>query len=232
MDVDRLSGLTLYLTVFVIVFVESGVPFGFWLPGDAMLFAVGLLAASPSHHVSLPVLAAGVTASGVAGMALGYLTGWRLGRPWLERRHRAVLERTEGFYARHGPVTLVTACFVPWARTFAPILAGAVRMPLGRFLVAATVGAAVWGAGVTSLGYAAANVPGLKAATGWLAPGVVVVALAAGLLGEVARRLLARRRALTATEAGPAGDEPTGLEAVTGEADAAATLAALEGNGA
>jgi membrane-associated protein len=205
MDVDRLSGLTLYLTVFAIVFLESGVPLGFWLPGDAMLFALGLLAAGGAHHVSLPVIAVVVAASATAGGWLGYLTGRRLGRPWLERRHRKLLARTEAFYTRFGPVTLIAARFVPWARTFAPILAGAVRMPPARFATAAAVGAALWGTGIPSLGFAAASVPGLRESTGWLAPGVVVLSVAAGLLGELARRRL--RRAAPAAPAAPAAAE-------------------------
>jgi membrane-associated protein len=203
MDVDHLSGLSLYLTVFAIVFLESGVPIGFWLPGDAMLFATGILAANPAHHIALPALAAGVTVMAVAGGCLGYLTGRRLGRPWLERRHKKLLDRTEAFYNRFGPVTLITARFVPWARTFAPILAGAVRMPPARFLVAAAIGAVIWGTGIPSLGYAASSVPGLKEATSWLAPAVVGLSLAAGVLGELVRRRSARR-----DRAAAAGGEP------------------------
>ncbi|MDT3443473.1 MULTISPECIES: DedA family protein [unclassified Pseudofrankia] len=197
MDVDRLSGLTLYLTVFAIVFLESGVPIAFWLPGDAMLLATGLMAADPAHRVSLPVLAAGVTVMAVAGVCVGYVTGRRLGRPWLERRHRKLLERTEAFYERFGPVTLVAARFVPWARTFAPILAGAVRMPWSRFLAAAVIGAVIWGTGLPALGYAASSLPGLEESASWLAPAVVVVSVVAGLSGELLRRA-ARRRATTA----------------------------------
>jgi membrane-associated protein len=211
MDVDRLSGLTLYLTVFAIVFLESGVPFGFWLPGDAMLFALGLLAAGAAHQVSLPVIAVGVAASATAGAWLGYLTGRRLGRPWLERRHRKLLARTEAFYARFGPVTLIAARFVPWARTFAPILAGAVRMRPARFATAAAVGAALWGTGIPSLGFAAAAVPGLREATGWLAPGVVVLSVVAGLLGELVRRRL--RRAAPAALTAPAAAEQAAVAA-------------------
>jgi len=217
MDVDHLSGLTLYLTVFAIVFLESGVPIGFWLPGDAMLFATGLMAANPAHRISLPVLAAGVTAAAVAGVCLGYVTGRRLGRPWLERRHKKVLDRTEAFYARFGPITLITARFVPWARTFAPILAGAVRMPPARFLTAAAVGAVIWGAGIPSLGYAASSVPVLKDATGWIAVVVVALSVSGGVLGELARRRAARRGrpadAPAATQpalAAPAGSDGPG----------------------
>jgi membrane-associated protein len=204
MDVDHLSGLTLYLTVFAIVFLESGVPIGFWLPGDAMLFATGLMAANPAHRISLPVLAAGVTTAAVAGVCLGYVTGRRL-------------DRTEAFYARFGPITLITARFVPWARTFAPILAGAVRMPPARFLTAAAVGAVIWGAGIPSLGYAASSVPVLKDATGWIAVVVVALSVSGGVLGELARRRAARRGrpadAPAATQpalAAPAGSDGPG----------------------
>jgi membrane-associated protein len=212
MDVDRLSGLTLYLAVFAIVFLESGVPVAFWLPGDAMLFAAGLLAANPARGVSLPVLVAGITVAAVAGVCLGYLTGRRLGRPWLERRHKKVLDRTEAFYLRFGPVALITARFVPWARTFAPILAGAVSMPRGRFLASATVGALIWGCGIPALGYAAASVPGLKETTAWLAPAVLVISVAAGVLGQLLRRRAARRSLATAEPAlDPLGDQdPSG----------------------
>jgi len=199
MDVDRLSGLTLYLTVFAIVFLESGVPIGFWLPGDAMLLATGLMAADSGRRVDLPVLAAGVVVMAVAGVCVGYVTGRRLGRPWLERRHRTLLERTEAFYERFGPVTLVAARFVPWARTFAPILAGAVRMPWPRFLGAAVVGAVIWGSGLPALGYAASSLPGLEASIPWLAPVVVLLSVLGGLGGE-----LLRRRAIRG-DAAPAG---------------------------
>ncbi|MBL7489172.1 DedA family protein [Frankia sp. AgB1.9] len=210
MDVDHLSGLTLYLTVFAIVFLESGVPIGFWLPGDAMLFATGLMAANPAHRISLPVLAAGVTVMAVAGVCLGYVTGRRLGRPWLERRHQKILDRTETFYDRFGPVTLIAARFVPWARTFAPILAGAVRMPPARFLAAAAVGAVIWGTGIPALGYAASSVPGLKDATGWLAPAVVALSLAAGVPGELLRRRARRRNRAAADLAVAGATEPDG----------------------
>ncbi|MBL7501347.1 DedA family protein [Frankia sp. CNm7] len=193
MDVDRLSGLTLYATVFMIVFLESGVPFGFWLPGDAMLFATGLMAADPKYEISLPVLAAGVTVAAVAGVWVGYLTGRRLGRPWLERRHKKTLQRTEAFYERFGAITLIAARFVPWARTFAPILAGAVRMPPARFMVVAVVGAVIWGTGLTSLGYVAASVPFLEEMAWWLAPVVLVLAVASGVAGELLRRRAGRR---------------------------------------
>jgi membrane-associated protein len=216
MDVDHLSGLTLYLTVFAIVFLESGVPIGFWLPGDAMLFATGLMAANPAHRISLPVLAAGVTAMAVAGVCLGYVTGRRLGRPWLERRHQKVLDRTETFYDRFGPVTLIAARFVPWARTFAPILAGAVRMPPARFLAAAAVGAVIWGTGIPALGYAASSVPGLKDATGWLAPAVVALSLAAGVPGELLRRRARRRNRPAADVAAAKATEPDGSTAFAG----------------
>jgi len=229
MDVDRLSGLTLYLTVFAIVFLESGVPIGFWLPGDAMLLATGLMAADPDHGVSLPVLAAGVTVMAVAGVCVGYVTGRRLGRPWMERRHKKLLDRTQAFYERFGPVTLVAARFVPWARTFAPILAGAVRMPWPRFLAAAVIGAVIWGTGLPALGYAASSLSGLDEATPWLAPAVVILSVVAGLAGELVRRRVSRRRTAALAVAGVAVDVGEDVNVVEDGEEERAGLAPVEG---
>lgn len=189
-----LSGTTLYAVLFAVIFIESGVLVGFWLPGDTILFAAGLVAADGDADVSIYVLSVGVAAAASAGAIAGYYTGARLGRPFLERRHATALARTEEFYGRFGSVTLVAARFVPWARTFAPVLAGAVAMPWYRFLVAVVSGALVWGTGLLLLGYLASAVPGLRDAAGWLAGVVVVVSVVAGAGGELLRRRTARRR--------------------------------------
>lgn len=195
-DVENLSGMTMYVILFAIIFAESGIPVGFWLPGDTILFAAGLVAADASAGVSLPVLMVGVPVMAVAGAVVGYVTGSRLGRPFLERRHTSALARTEEFYRRFGSITLVAARFVPWARTFAPVLAGAVAMPRHRFAVGVVVGALVWGSGLILLGYGAAFIPGLRDAALWIAVVVVLVSVGAGMAGELVRRRLVRARAI------------------------------------
>lgn len=194
MDVGSLSGTTLYIVLFAMIFTESGILIGFWLPGDTILFAAGLVAADAGADVSIYVLSVGVAVAASAGAVAGYYTGHRLGRPFLERRYASALTRTEEFYRRFGAVTLVAARFVPWARTFAPVLAGAVAMPWHRFLAAVVSGAVVWGTGLILLGYAASAIPGLRDAMGWFALVVVVASVLAGVGGELLRRRAARSR--------------------------------------
>ncbi len=130
-----------------------------------------------------------------AGNAVGYWTGARYGRPWLEKRPPKVLKhlaRAEQFYERFGPVALVVARFVPWARTFVPVLAGVSRMRYSQFLLATVAGALVWGAGLIVLGYYAATVPWLKTAAYVVAGTAVAMSVVVPLVAAVRRRLAAR----------------------------------------
>lgn len=193
-DLTGLTTWAAYLVVFGFVFVESGLLVGFLLPGDTILFAAGLLAASDSTGLSLPVLLVGVLVAAVAGDSVGYAFGARLGRPWLEERvGRGRLDprhlgRAEHFYDRWGWSAVVAARWVPWVRTFTPILAGAARMPYGRFLSANAVGALGWGAGLLLLGYWSASVPALRNASYAVAALFVAGALLAGAVGWARRR--------------------------------------------
>jgi membrane-associated protein len=195
---DRLATLTsvaLLAVVWGIVFVESGLLVGFFLPGDSVLFAAGLLAADPRTEVSIWVLATGVVVAAVTGDAVGYTIGRRGGRPVLERREGKLLgpgalRRAEGFYERWGWWSIVIARWIPWIRTFCPVVAGAARMPYPHFLSANVVGALVWGAGLTVLGYWAASLPGLRDAT--IAVGITVATVTTG--AAVVRSLAHRRR--------------------------------------
>lgn len=176
------------------IFVESGLLVGFLLPGDSILFTAGLLAGAPGSALSLPVLVTGVFVAAVAGNAVGYWTGRRFGRPWfLRRAGRAArhVERAEQFYLRYGWLAVVVARFVPWARTFVPIVAGVAGMTTARFVSATLVGATVWGAGLIVLGYYANGVPWLKT----LAYVVAGVAIAASVLVPLGAWLLRRFRA-------------------------------------
>ena len=201
-DVTTLSAGALYLALFALVFVESGLLVGFFLPGDTVLFTVGLLAAEPSRGLSLPVLIAVVLVAAVTGDAVGYTLGSRLGRPALAR-HRRVgperLARAERFTERYGWFAVVSARWIPWVRTLAPLLAGAGRMPYRRFLVANVVGAVTWGAGLLALGYLAASLPVLRD----VALGVAATSVALSVVGGVAVRR--RSRAAESTLRGADG---------------------------
>ena len=190
-DLAAMTTGGVYVVLFTLVFVESGLLVGFFLPGDTVLFAAGLLAAREGSGLSLPVLAIGVAIAAIAGDAVGYWTGRRLGRPWVERRAgRAArhLPRAEAFYQRWGVSAVVIARFIPWVRTFTPIVAGMARMPYPRFLAANVVGALLWGSGLITLGYVAYAVPWVR----YAAYAVAGLSVAASLLAPV----VARRKAL------------------------------------
>lgn len=160
------------------------------------------MSAEPGTSLSLPLLVGGVTVAAIAGDAVGYWTGRRLGRPWLLRRARKHgsraerhLLRAEQFYERYGSAAVVIARFIPWVRTFTPILAGVGRMPYRRFLAANVVGALVWGAGLVLLGHLAYSVDWVKN----LAYAVAAVAVLASFVVPVVHRIRSRRSGRSAT---------------------------------
>lgn len=193
-DLAAMTAGAVYAVVWTLVFVESGLLFGFFLPGDTVLFAAGLVAAEPGAGVSLPLLVGGTVVAAVAGDAVGYWCGRRLGRPWVLRKAgRAAhhLEKAERFYERYGWFAVVLCRFIPWARTFTPIVAGMASMSYPRFLSANVVGALVWGAGLIILGNVASSVEWVK----HLAYVVAGVAVLASLVVPLVVRTRSRRRA-------------------------------------
>lgn len=189
-DVSQLSGGAVYAVLCVLVFVECALLLGFLLPGDTVLVAGGLLAARRGSGVDLPTLLAAVIASAVAGEAVGYLVGRRLGRPlllrWASRRGEAhALARTEHLVERYGALALVSARFIPWVRTFAPLVAGAARMPAGIFALANLAGGVCWAGGLVVAGWSAhALPPAGRAILAGVLGTVVLVALAGAVLGR------------------------------------------------
>lgn len=186
-DIETLGALAVYLLVGGLVFAESGLLVGFFLPGDTVLFAAGLWSADPASGVNVVALAALVTVCAVVGDAVGYWFGRKAGPPLLQRRDGKVLNqrnlvRAQEFYEKYGVFAIVAARWIPWVRTFAPILAGVSQMPYGGFLAANVVGALSWGAGLVVVGHLAASAPGVKSGAigigAAFVAGSVVVALA------------------------------------------------------
>ncbi|HET9769375.1 MAG TPA: DedA family protein [Acidimicrobiia bacterium] len=140
-----------------IVFAESGLLIGFFLPGDSLLFTAGLLS-SQGHLAPLPVILVGCFLAAVAGDQVGYAFGARVG-PSLFRRpdskifKQEYVEKARHYFERHGSKTIVLARFVPIVRTFAPILAGVGEMQYRTFVTYNVVGGLLWAVGVTTLGY-------------------------------------------------------------------------------
>jgi len=150
-----------YLGLALAVFAESGLLIGIFLPGDSLLFAAGLLAAA--GFLSIVPLALIVTAAAILGDSLGYWFGANVGVNFFKRKDsfffkQEYLKRTERFYQKYGGRAVVLARFVPIVRTIAPILAGVGSMTYKEFLRYNMLGGALWGIGMTSLGYSLGSV--------------------------------------------------------------------------
>jgi len=148
------------LLLAAIVFAESGLLIGFFLPGDSLLFIAGFLASSAGGEVlpPLPIVALVTFVAAVAGDQVGYLFGRRVGPGLFDRDESRLfnprnVQKAQDFFDRHGAKTIVMARFVPVVRTFAPIVAGVGRMNYRTFVTFNIVGGLLWGVGVTTLGY-------------------------------------------------------------------------------
>jgi membrane-associated protein len=149
-----------YIGLFLIVFAESGLFFGFFLPGDSLLLTAGLFAAR--GDLNLWILLPLTFIAAVLGDNVGYWFGRKTGPPLFNREDSLLFKRknliaAREFYERHGGKTLVLARFMPFIRTFAPIVAGAVEMEYRRFMLYNLVGGLLWGIGVTLAGYLLGN---------------------------------------------------------------------------
>mgnify|MGYP001592498228 CR=1 FL=1 len=145
-----------YLGLFGIVFAESGLFIGFFLPGDSLLFTAGFLASQ--GFLDPVILMAATFAAAVLGDNFGYTFGRRVGYKIFNKEdsllfHRDHLARAQKFYARHGGKTLILARFMPVIRTFAPILAGVGKMNYQTFFFYNIAGGFLWSVGLTGTGY-------------------------------------------------------------------------------
>jgi membrane-associated protein len=192
----------------VVIFAESGLLIGFFLPGDSLLFTAGLLS-SQGHLAPLPVVLIGCFLAAVAGDQVGYVFGARVG-PSLFRRpdsrifKQEYVDKARAYFEKHGSKTIVLARFVPIVRTFAPILAGVGTMRYRTFVTFNVLGGLLWAVGVTTLGYILGeSIPDIDK---YLLPVIALIILLSLLpvLFEVRRN---RRHSLTSRRGG--GDGPS-----------------------
>ncbi|PWU50646.1 hypothetical protein DLJ46_06510 [Micromonospora globispora] len=169
--------------ILAIVFAESGLLIGFFLPGDSLLFTAGLLVADGRYlQQPLWLVCLLVAVAAIAGDQVGYLFGKRVG-PSLFRRPNSRLfkqenvQRTNDFFARYGARSIVLARFVPIVRTFTPIIAGVSRMHYRTFLIYNMLGGALWGIGVTVLGYFLGQIAFVKSNIEFILLGIVLVSV-------------------------------------------------------
>jgi len=147
-----------FYLVCLIVFAETGLFFGFFLPGDYLLFLAGLFCASGDINVSITTMYFGILAAGILGNFVGYWFGHRTGPMLFKRKDSLLFKRkyvimAEEFYQKYGGTALIIGRFVPIIRTFAPIFAGVVKLNFRKFVLYNIVGALLWVSLLTLSGY-------------------------------------------------------------------------------
>jgi membrane-associated protein len=178
----RNYGLWIYLILFIIVFAETGLVVTPFLPGDSLLFAAGALAAvDSSGTLTAPLLSVVLIVAAITGNTTNYHIGRWIGPPAFSGRIRFLkveyLQRTEAFFVKYGPVTIVLSRFLPILRTCAPFVAGVARMPYARFQGYNFTGGIAWVLSFVWLGYFFGNLPFIKENFGLVTIGIIVVSL-------------------------------------------------------
>jgi len=184
-------GYLTYPIIFAIVFLETGLVFAPFLPGDSLLFLAGALAAAGA--LDILVLFAAIATAAIAGDTCNYHIGKYAGRRLLKsgRIDKRYVLKAEGFFARHGGKTIVLARFIPFVRTFAPFVAGMGSMRYRSFVIYNITGGLAWSAALLSLGYLFGNLPIVKDHLSFLFIGIVLLSFApfgAAFLKKAMRR--------------------------------------------
>lgn len=185
-------GVWIYAILFLIIFVETGLVVMPFLPGDSLLFAAGALAASTGAMdpwVLIPLL----FVAAVLGDTLNYHIGKFIGPRVFEVESRFINKKhllvTQQFFARHGGKTIIFARFVPFARTFAPFVAGAGSMNYKYFLSYNVIGGFLWISSFVILGYLFGNMPIVKDNFTYLIFGIIIISVLPGIFGFVQQKL-------------------------------------------
>jgi membrane-associated protein len=180
-----LAPFVFYLIIGAVVFVETGLLFGFFLPGDSVLFSAGLVAAAKGD-INIALLVAIILVAAFFGDQIGFVIGRVVGRPYLDKRTsprmQRMIARSERFYEHTGWWAVVAARFFPWIRTFVPPIAGASKMNYYKFLSANALGAVLWGAGITLAGYYAATLPWVKTSSYAIAAFFICASIVSGIV--------------------------------------------------
>lgn len=187
-------GAWVYLILFLIVFAETGLVVTPFLPGDAMLFAVGALTASGA--LDPWVCSALIMLAAFLGDNSNYWIGRKIGPKVFAREdslffHRKHLQRTEQYYNQYGSRTVIIARFLPIVRTFAPFVAGIGQMPYARFIAFSTAGSVLWVVVCLGSGYLFGNIPVVQQHFSLIVLGIVAVSMSTVAFGALRQRLQA-----------------------------------------
>jgi membrane-associated protein len=197
-----------------IVFAESGLLIGFFLPGDSLLFTAGLLVTTGSLDMPLWLLCTLIVLAAILGDQVGYLFGRKVG-PALFRRPDSKIFKQENvqkaheFFEKHGPKALILARFVPIVRTFTPIIVGVSKMNYRVFITYNIIGGVLWGAGVTLLGAALGNVPFVHKHIEFILVGIVLLSVVPIVIEVLKARRQAKKNPPAEAAPAPAASEGT-----------------------
>lgn len=172
--------------VVLIIFAESGLFFGFFLPGDSLLFTAGLLASQGLINISLLLILGSIAA--IAGDNVGYAFGKKVGPKIFSKEHslffnKKHIERSRSFFDKHGKKAVILARFMPIIRTFTPILAGVGEMEYKTFLRYNIIGGLLWVLGITSAGYMLGKI--IPDADRYILPIVIVIVVTSFIPGAI-----------------------------------------------
>jgi len=190
------------LIVCAIIFAESGLLIGFFLPGDTLLFFTGLLTFTSVIPLPLPVVILAVFVAAFLGDQVGFVIGRRAGPAIFERRDsgffsRKNVERTQSFFERFGGWAVTIARFVAIVRTFAPVAAGVGKMKYAHFVGYNALGAFLWSAAIITVGWALGSIPEVAAVVQqymeWVLIGLVVITVGSAVIAFLRQRAQARK---------------------------------------
>ena len=185
-----------------IIFAETGLLIGFFLPGDTLLFFVGLLTFTGAIPLPLPVVILAIAVAAFLGDQVGFLIGRRAGPAIFERKDsgffsRKNVDRTQSFFDRFGGWAVTIARFVGVVRTFAPVAAGVGKMKYWHFSGYNALGAVLWSTLIIGVGYALGNIPEVATVVEqymeWVLIGIVVITVVSALVAYLRQRSQARK---------------------------------------
>ena len=174
-------GRWLYALLFAVIFAETGLVITPFLPGDSLLFVAGTVVAGTRETLNVHVLVALLIVAAIVGDSVNYAIGRWIGPKVFDRESRWIrreyLKRTQDFYDRYGPVTIVIGRFVPIVRTFAPFLAGVAGMRYPRFFAYNVIGGILWVTSLVYAGYLFGNIPWVRNNLTLIVVAIVIVSL-------------------------------------------------------
>ena len=184
-----------YLILAIIIFCETGLVFTPFLPGDSLLFAAGALAGAGA--LSLPLLIVILFVAAFAGDNTNYFVGNFIGHKIVNAKRRIIkkeyLDKTHGFYEKHGGKTVIIARFMPIIRTFAPFVAGLGSMTYRRFLMFCILGNILWIGGFTFVGYLFGNIPVVKQNFTLVVFGIIILSLLPMIIAFIRHQFISKK---------------------------------------